>query len=94
MWTVTFHYDVTFCVFLLLVSHGAALLVYPLFSSTLIFGNFQFFGVTVKFLLLIGRSNMIVFLLGSLVGVPLGMPLQWTPSEFLHVLMVLLGMHF
>ena len=41
-------------VFPLSGSHGVALLVNPPFSSILILGKFSFYGVTIKFLLLIG----------------------------------------
>ena len=45
------------------------------FPSIIIFGNFSFFGVTVKFLLLIGKKNG-SFLLDLLVVFPLGIPLE------------------
>ena len=64
-----------FCIFPLLVSHGVALLVYPLFFI-LVFGHLSFFGVTIKLLLLIGLNKMIRFFLGSLVGVTMGMTIQ------------------
>ena len=57
VWTVSFNTDVTLYNLPPLVSHGVALLVYPLFSSIIIFGNFSFLGVTVKFLILIDWKN-------------------------------------
>ena len=46
------------CSFSLLVSRGVALLLYlGFFNSILVFGYFSFFGVTVKFLLMVGRKS-------------------------------------
>ena len=45
-----------FAIFPLLVSHGVALLVCPLFYFNPHFRKISFFGVTVKFLLLIGKK--------------------------------------
>ena len=61
------------CVFTLLESPEVALLVCQLFFFNSHFWKNFIFGITVKFSLLIGKK-MILFLLSSLVGVPLGMP--------------------
>ena len=70
-----------FEVFNLLVSHWAALPLYPLsFSQFLFLANSIFLGVTAEFLL---RSKFLSgFLLGALVEVPLCMPHDRQPQRF------------
>ena len=57
------------------ITRGCASGVSAFFLRFSFLAIFHFFGVTVKFLLLIGRKN-IIFLLVALVEVPLGMPIQ------------------
>ena len=65
----------------LLGSHGVAPLVYPIFSSIIIFGNLSFFGVTVKFLPLIGQK-MIAFFAGFI---------GWSSSRYTYIIGTLRG---
>ena len=73
-------------------SLGAVVLVYPLlFFQITFYGKFSL--LAVKCWILIGWK-IIGFLLGSLVGVHLGMPLQYSPSDVLHWWMDLIKVSF
>ena len=78
------HYDVTSPLFLTSgFTLGCGSGVFSFIFPNIIIGYFPIFGVTVKSWLLIDWKKIIVFLLGSLVGFNIGMPLQQSPQRFL-----------